>query len=594
MVPIDFIRNCPPFDRLTESELQIVAQDAKRIEVGKGTRLLARDGSPSRFMYLIESGTVSLSRDGEVRRLLEEGEIFGYSVLVRNESPAFDVVADEASVLYRVSDKVCQQLIQNADFAAFFLQGLAERLRNAAQQTAPPPERNLATPVKQIMSRDLLFVEPESTVQEAAQRMKKAHASSILVTATPQGILTDRDLRNKVLAQGLGPEALVRDVMSAPLKTLDSDVPVYAALIHMLEEDLHHLPLVEEGELVGIVTHTDLIRHHARNPLYLLGWIENLEQVDAVGRYAQESMAMVESLFQGGLDAAQIGQIVSSLNDELVTRLLKLAEEKLGKPPTPYAWIVFGSEGRLEQMLLTDQDNALVYLEEVSGAKEYFATLSETVINGLIHAGFPPCPGGYMATNWHQPLVEWQARFERWVRRPEPQALMEASIFFDFRAVHGTLSLEPLEEIITSAKHEHLFTGHLLRAAQEFVPPLTFFRRIRQDKQGAIDIKAGGIAPIVGLARACALAAGSRERSTLERLTIAAQSGTMSKQGADNLAEIFRFLLNIRLRYQLRSARRGEPLTNNIVVSDLTSLERRHLKEALLVIREMQDGITLA
>ena len=294
-------------------------------------------------------------------------------------------------------------------------------------------------------------------------------------------------MRGRVLAQGLGPDTAIHSVLTAPLKTLDSDVPVYAALIHMLEENIHHLPLVEEGDLVGIVTSTDLIRHQARSPLSLLRWVEQMDQADAAGQYAQESAAMVDALFQGGLDAAQIGQIVSSLNDELVTRLLKLAEDDLGPPPTPYAWIVFGSEGRLEQTLLTDQDNALVYDADVDGAAAYFAALSERVIDGLIRAGFPPCPGGYMATNWHQPLAAWHVRFEQWVRRPDPQSLMEAAIFFDFRAVHGELSLEPLDVFIAAAKDERLFTGQMLQAAREFAPP--FSHGGRAGKLSAIDQK---------------------------------------------------------------------------------------------------------
>ncbi len=599
MKPIEFIRNCPPFDSLTADELALAVSDAERIEFAAGAQILTRGGEPSQYMYLIESGSVSLLRDGVVQQDLATGEIFGYTVLVRNESPSFDVIVDETLTAYRISDLVCQKLIDNAEFASFFLQGLADRLQSAAKRISPPPQRNLATPVKQIMTERLLFIEPGATVQEAARMMHDARASSVLVRTEPPGIVTDRDLRGKVLAQGLGPETAVRSAMTAPLKTLDSDVPVYAALLHMLEENIHHLPLVEEGKIVGIVTSTDLIRHNARNPLYLLRRIDEMENDESAGRYAQESTAMVESLFHGGLDAAQIGQIVSALNDELVTRLLKLAEERLGPPPTPYSWIVFGSEGRLEQMLLTDQDNALVYAAEangkvVEGADDYFSALSEQVVDGLIHAGFPPCPGGYMATNWHQPLAQWEERFLGWIRKPEPQSLMEASIFFDFRSVHGELSLESLESLIASANQQPLFINQMFSAARDFAPPLTFFRRIREDNQGAVDIKAGAIAPIVSLARTCALAAGSLERSTLERLAIAGDSGTMSRQGADNLAEIFRFLLRIRLRHQLEQMNRGEALSNMILVDKLSLLEKRHLKEALLIIREMQDGITFS
>ena len=170
---------------------------------------------------------------------------------------------------------------------------------------------------------------------------------------------------------------------------------------------------------------------------------------------------------------------------------------------------------------------------------------------------------------------------------------MEAGIFFDFRCVHGELSLEPLEELLTSARKNGLFLAHMVRAAQEFNTPLGFFNRIRSE-DGVIDIKFGGIAPIVSLARACSLAAGSRERSTLERLVIAAEAGSMSRQGAENLAETFQFLLRLRLRQQMTDIRTGKPPTNGLRIKELSSLEQRHLKDSLVVIRQMQDGVGAA
>jgi len=347
---------------------------------------------------------------------------------------------------------------------------------------------------------------------------------------------------------------------------------------------------VEEGEVVGIVSATDLFRQQARGPLYLQQKLEQAADDEALAGYADDVTAAVDTMARSGLDAVQIGRIVSSLNDTLVARLTRLAEARLGPPPVPYAWLVFGSEGRSEQMLLTDQDNALVYEQDGPGVQEYFAALTEDVVNGLLQAGFPPCPGGYMATNWCKSLAEWIRIFSGWIDQPVPAALMEAGIFFDFRPVHGALSLEPLEEVLTSAQKNGLFVAHMVRAAQDFNPPLGFFNRIRSE-DGQIDIKHGGIAPIVGLARACSLAAGSRERSTLERLVVAADAGTMSRQGAENLAETFQFLLRLRLQQQLADIRAGKAPTNHLRLKELSSLEQRHLKDALVVIRQMQDGV---
>jgi CBS domain-containing protein len=342
---------------------------------------------------------------------------------------------------------------------------------------------------------------------------------------------------------------------------------------------------------VGMITSTDLVHHQTSSPLYLRRTLDHLAQPAELAHYARDVAGVVQVLYRSGLGASQIAQIVSSLNDALVKRLVYLAEQALGPPPTAFAWIVFGSEGRLEQMLLTDQDNALIFSEASVEAQAYFTALASRVVDSLIQVGFPPCPGGYMATNWCKPLDVWQQLFPRWVLLPEAQALLEAAIFFDFRPVVGTLSLTPLEELLASAQTVELFILHMLRTALLWGPPLGFFNRLRSD-HGMVDIKRGGIAPIVSLARVGALAAGSHARSTLERLVVAGQSeAILSRDHATMLAEIFPFLLHIRLRQQLAALQAHQPVEHKVRLAELSTLERRHLKEAFVVIRQIQDVI---
>ena len=586
---VEFLLSCPPFDQLSADELNSAAEAMEKIRYSRGERILEQGGAPSAFLYIVRQGEVGLLKAGQVQQILEPTELFGYPSLLNQAAPLFDVIAVTDAEVYRLSEGAFRGLLNNSAFARYFLGGLGERLRAALAASGGGDA--LSAPVKTLIKRPPLFAPVTATVQDAAGIMSRERTSSVLIQTEPPGILTDRDLRTRVLAAGLGPETPVTQVMSQPLKGLDSDTPIFAALLHMLEEGIHHLALVEEGQVVGVVTSTDLLRHQANSPIYLQRTLEIATTVEELQEYATEAARAVDLLYRGGLGAAQIGRIVSTLNDALVSKLVQLAEADLGPPPVPYAWIVFGSEGRSEQMLLTDQDNALIYATEGGEeAEAYFAGLAERVVEGLITAGFPPCPGGYMATNWRKPLDEWLAIFDGWMRTPTPQALMEAAIFFDFRPVHGDLSLEPLETLITDAKKHPLFLGYLVRAAQEFHPPLGFFNRIRTE-DGFVDLKQGGIAPVVGLARACSLAAGSRERSTLERLTAAAEGGTMSREGANNLAEMFQFLLALRLRQQLADVRAGRQPSNKVRFPDLSAIERRHLKEAFVIIRQMQDGI---
>lgn len=455
-------------------------------------------------------------------------------------------------------------------------------------------DTNLALPVKHLIKRAPLYVNAGVSVAEAAQTMQHARVGSILVASDPPGIVTDRDLRGRILAAGLGPDTGVDRIMSRPLITIDSDAPVFAALRLILDENIHHLPVTEEGKIIGVISATDVLLQQRENPLYLRSVIENWgESVQGVN-YAEEIGNLVSTLFNSGLGAIPISQIVSSLNDALVKRLVALAVEKLGSPPTPFAWIVFGSEGRFEQTLLTDQDNALIYQDDSDNAREYFAALAKQGVEALIKAGFPPCAGGFMATHWCKPLTAWQELFSQWIRLPQPQALLDAAIFFDFRSVAGNLSLQSMDAIVSAAKSQKLFLSHMARGALDFYPPLGFFNRLRSDN-GKVDLKKSSIAPIVGLARVAALAAGSCERSTLERLDVAKASGLVLSAGdATALAEILPSLFQLRLRAQLAALAAKTPVDHSVRLNDLSALERRHLKEAFVIIKQIQNGLRSA
>lgn len=585
---LQFIQSQPPFDRLSEAELKRVTESLEIVHFAQGTHILRQGGKPSRYLYVIRTGAVRRMRDGQVIQLLEEGDLFGYPSMLNQISPSADVIAEEDVVAYQIPEAVFHELVDNAPFAEFFLKNLSERLRRSSEVKPSTLSGDLTTSVETLIVRPPVTVSPLATVAEVAQIMTRAWVDSVIVLDEPPGIVTDRDFRVRVLAEALGPDTLVNQIMTRPLLTQPAETPVYATLLFMLEANIRHLALTQDGEIVGVVTATDLLRHQAKSPLYLLRQLETLETSSKIlPRYALEIAGTVETLFRGGLDVTQIGRVIASLNDALVRRLLKLAEDELGPPPTPYAWIVFGSEGRMEQALLTDQDNALVYLAEKKGAQAYFKTLAERVVNGLMQAGFPPCNGGYMATKWSYSLDRWLRLFKTWVMTPKPQAVLESAIFFDFRPIYGELSLEPLEKIILEAGNQKIFLGHLANTVLELQPPLGFFRRIR-DEDGLVDLKKGGIAPIVGLARVYSLAARTRERSTLERLEAAAAAQTLSREGAETLAETYGFLLRLRLREQLTAIKAANTPDNKIRLAALSPLENRHLKEAFLAIREIQ------
>jgi len=592
MDPLEFLTAHPPFDRLHAGMRRELESGLEITYHPKDSRILTRGGPPNRHLFVIRKGTVRLERDGDVVQVLEDGDCFGFPSLIGKTSPHVDVVAAEDTLLYQVPGEVFDRLMTVPAFAQFFLDGLSERLRQTSASRPLPLGRELGTTVGTLPVATPVTVTPETTVGAAALLMREKRISSVIVESQPPGILTDRDLRSRVLAEGRGPSTRVSEVATTPMQTISADATLFETLVFMLEHHVHHAPLVRDGRIVGLVTDTDLLRLYMKTPIYLLRNIERVQLPDDCARYDTELAAMVETMIWGGLSAAQAGPVVSRLNDALVARFLRIAEGEIGPPPVPYAWIVFGSEGRMEQTLLTDQDNAIVYADDEGDHEAYFRELAERTVRALVTAAFPPCPGGFMATNWRKPLRSWVALFREWIEKPEPRALIEALNFFDFRAVHGGLELGALEDLLRRAGREQIFMAHFARASIGLQPPLGAFRHIKETEAG-VDVKKGGLAPIVSLARLYALEAGCTSRSTLERIEGAVHAGTLSREGADTLAEGFRFLLGLRLREQLRALRNGGEVSNHIRLEHLEPVERQHLKDIFVAIREHQHAAGL-
>ncbi|HZZ84385.1 MAG TPA: DUF294 nucleotidyltransferase-like domain-containing protein [Anaeromyxobacteraceae bacterium] len=590
MDPIAFVRATPPFDALPE---EAFARAARALEVSYfpvGTRLVQRDGPPLDHLHVIRKGAVRLERDGQTVQVLEEGELVGVTSLISRRTP-FDVVVEEDLLTYRLPRATFEQLLLHAPFAGHFATGLADRLRNSLERSAEGDAgagADLTAEVEGLLRGPAVWIEADATVGAAARVMRHHGVSSVLVKSQPPAILTDRDLRNRVLAEELAASTPVSAVSSSPVVTISAAAPVYEAWQLLLEQGIHHLAVESPIGIAGVVTSGDLLRASARGPVVVIRRVEQLASRDSLPGYAALVADMARALLAGGLEPSRIAGLVARLNDALLTRILRWGEEELGPPPCPYAWIVFGSEGRMEQTLLTDQDNALVHADDGEEATRYFDALAKRANHDLTRAGFPRCPGGYMAEEWHGPLSEWRARFAGWANNPTPDALLAASIFFDFRAVHGTLSLAPLEELLRAAGKQRTFLAAMAKSALEFKPPPGLLLRISKGSS-ELDLKLSGISPIVFLARCYGLEAGSPARGTVARLDAAVGAGLIGEEVRANLAEAYRFLLWLRLREQLKRIAQGERAGNTLTFSDLSAAERSRLREAFRAIRDWQE-----
>lgn len=328
-----------------------------------------------------------------------------------------------------------------------------------------------------------------------------------------------------------------------------------------------------------------------RGPWTLVQGLEDLEHLEPLDGFAAALREATAELLDSGADPLDVTQSVAAVNDALTTRLLRLAESRLGEPPYAYSWLALGSHGRGEQVLSSDQDSALAYggpRRRDTDADAYFGALASTVVDGLARAGIPRCTGGFMATTWRRPLDDYVVSFSRWVDSPVPAELLQAEVFLDVRPVHGDLDVGRLHGILEAGGRRGGFMLQMARAAVTFRPPMVIGRHVRTE-HGNLDVKRSGTAAIVLLARLYALAAGSAARTTPLRLEAAREAGTLSVSGVESLLDAYRLLTGLRLRHQVDQAAAGVVPDNLVALARLSPSDRRRLLAALRTVRVMQE-----
>jgi CBS domain-containing protein len=599
-----FLHNHLPFSLLPADQMQPILDEIVTGHIPAGDDILVGGGSVSTYLYVVRHGSVEMLReDGQdvtFSDILHEGEIFGILSLLRGKPPEVTVRSREETQLYLIPAHVFHQLrCAHLDFARFVDNIAFDRLLLVNQRQIAGEDPEYRVHLRDILQRNLVCVDPELSVRDAARLMKQNDVRYIIVESDPYGIVTDHDLRN-VLIDGLPYDTPVKTIMTAPLRTLPADSLVFEGLILLLENHFRHLPVTEDGRIVGVITHTDILRQLSHNPLFLPRQLMRSRTVDDYRRYTDQVTKAVGSLLTAGARVHDIGRMVAVSHSAMLKRMLRQAEMELGPPPCRYAWLVLGSEGRFEQTLRTDQDNALVYADEASpAAVAYFVTLAKRIVDQLVASGFPLCPGDIMATNakWCQPAHVWQTYFQDWIHLPDEEALMRASIFFDYRQIYGKLNIEELlRPIIREAGKNGNFLRRLAKNTLRQTPPLGgWFRDFAVDHDTAgravINLKERGTALIVDLARLYAIEAGCAATNTMARLHLSVPRSSLSEKGGKQLEDAFEHISLLRLRHQYALMERGEEPNNMVPVSQLSAIERRDLKDAFRAIESVQQGV---
>ena len=446
---------------------------------------------------------------------------------------------------------------------------------------------------------------------EVARRLSREGVGSIVVLDADggtAGIVTDRDLRVKVVAEGRDPSVVeAASIMASPLVTIPEDAFVFEAVLEMTRRHVRHLVVVDGPRAVGVVSSRDLMVLDTTHPVTLARDIGRAATLDALAGLARRITELVRQLIDDGGGAYDIGRIVAELNDRLVRRVLDLTLDALAAvgetPPLPWCWIALGSEARREQTLRTDQDNALVYGdppdEQSESAARFFRRFAEGVIAGLVSVGFPSCPGGSMASNprWCQPLAVWRGYFQEWMTTSSPTHVLDASIYFDLRPLAGASELAAtLSGVIRrEAPERRGFLETVARDVASRPVPLTLFGNVRVPRDGthpgAVDVKGAGNLQLVGAARLLALQLGLGETNTVDRFRAAGAAGALGALDVGEITDAFQHLMRLRLRHQLEQLERGQAPDNFVAPDALSHADALLFRDALQTVRKLQAAI---
>ena len=598
----EFASHRHPFDLIEMSRLAVLARNTLKIGVAKGETILSV-GQKVEGLYLIQSGEVDLITPEDTLLLhLTVGNCFGERAMLNDGHAPNRAVANQDCTLFLIPKSEFLDLTETLpSFHAFFDSSLIKRATAAGQSDSTTDLISIT--IGALMTPDPITIGPDMPVTEAAQLMRAKNISCLLITQEDRliGILTTGDMAHRVVAAGLGLNTPVRAVMTADPFTLGPDALGFDALLSMMERTHTHLPVVADGKLVGILTNTNLVHRQAVSAPFLIRDLQRQDDFESLAAIVAKVPQMLAQLVGSGVDAHNIGRIVTNVTDSLTRRLVQLAEEKFGPAPVPYLWLACGSQGRQEQTGVSDQDNCLIldegFIEAEHGA--YFEQFARFVSDGLDAAGFYYCPGEMMATNprWRQPVSVWRGYFDKWIDRPDPMAQMLASVMFDLRPITGDESLFAglYQETLEKAKKNSIFRAHMISNSLGHTPPLSFFRGFALIRKGehkdTVDLKLNGVVPIVDLARAYALQGAITAANTRERLIQARDQGTISQEGAQGLIDAYDLIATIRLEHQARQIREGKTPDNFLAPASLSELERNHLKDAFIIIKTQQSAL---
>jgi CBS domain-containing protein len=619
----DFLGSHPPFDVMGTDDVARVAAVTEIESHPAGKAIFSQGAGPVEYLWVVRAGSVEIVHNGRVLDLLGPGEMFGHASMLSGLPTGFEARAGEDALCYRIPADIVRPLLARPDVLRFVARSIIDRAGEGEREPSVDPiQRHVAT----LIRTPPVLCRADEPIREAAKRMTAEGASAVLVrSGDTLGIVTDRDLRSRVVAAGVSPDAPVSAIMTAPAYAVTGDRLGGEVLLDMLERGVHHVPVLNaSGEILGVVDDADLAAAEARKPFLLRRAIDQAATVDDLAALSAGLDEMTVALHDARVAAEHIAAVGSVVLDALTRRLIELAvagaDDRGGLggpspragtgPAVPFTWFALGSLARREAVPSSDIDSALGWHDGADdpAVRGYMTRVAEAVESGLRACGRQPDAHGATASHplFARSMESWRAAARKLSEDPtREQAIIGVSVIVDSRPVWSANAGVPAADALWDAplrdtrlrdtRGQPNLLRLLARLALSFRPPTGFLRDFvvehSGERKGQLDIKHGGLIPIVDLARWAGMAAGVASASTAERLHAAEAGGTLESSQARALAEAFDFIFALRLDHQVEQLRRGEAPDDFIDPTTLNPLARSYLRSAFRAIASVQSGL---
>jgi len=617
-----FLHGLAPFSFLPEVDVEKMAAAVSVVNYPKDTVLFLQGHSKIDYLYIIQKGAAERyfeeNDEKKLSGMIGEGDMYGGISLLMNNGIAIRTLrVTEDSYFYILPRELFLDACTRFDtFSDFFTDIFGKRMLDRsyaeiiASHLRPTEQRTefFNLPVETIYNRDLVFCDQNMPIQAAAAVMSEHNTSSIFIRE-PRGefvgVVTDNDLRKKVTATGYDILKPVSDIMSSPLSMISKQALIFEALMEMMQKNIKHLAVTDNGDkVVGVVTNRDLLKAQGQSPFFIIREIAKARFINQIVQIHKQVPQLIQTLITTGAKARNVTRFLTTVSDAILQKIIGFTLEEFGPPPVKFVFMILGSEGRSEQTLKTDQDNAIIFedvpADSLQKVTKYFLKFGERVCNWLDETGYAFCKGGIMAknANWCQPLSTWKSYFKRWIHTAEPEALLQASIFFDFRAGYG-------DEDLIARLRRYLFDSlagwpgffrHMAENALYFTPPIGFFRNFVVESKGehrdAFDIKAA-MQPIVDYARIYALKNQIEETNTLERMNQLLKTKKISWEEHNEIETAYSYLMQQRMVRQVKAMVEENIAPDNYInPKKLSRIEQTMLKEIFKRIEKFQGKLS--